>query len=100
MTRSRTTDLQIRGLPVTLRERLRKRAGSKGVSMSQYVTDLLKTDLALPSLDEWFDELHALPKIDLAALGTSGAQIIREVRREREKELDERISSSSTRRRR
>lgn len=98
MARERTTDLQIRGIPVALRDRLRRRAARKGVSMSQYVVERLEEDLARPSIDEWLDEVHRLPKIDLAALGTSGAALIRDTREEREKELDARIVSSSTRR--
>lgn len=99
MARARMTDLQIRGIPIALRDRLRKRAASKGVSMSQYVTDLLRGDLDLPTIDEWLDALHELPKIDLEALGTSGAELVREGRVEREKEIERRIVSSSTRRR-
>lgn len=78
----RTTDLQIRGIPVALRERLRTRATLKGVSMSQYVIERLRQDLDLPTIDEWLDEVAKLPKIDLAALGTSGAQLVREARAE------------------
>ncbi len=86
MARVRTTDLQIRGIPVSMRERLRRRAMRKGVSMSQYVIEQLKADLALPTLDEWLDEVARLPKIDLAARGLSGAQLVREAREEDEAE--------------
>lgn len=90
MVRARTTDLQIRGIPVSLRERLRRRATRKGVSMSQYVIEQLKADLALPTLDEWLDEVARLPKIDLEARGLSAAQLVREAREEDETE-DERL---------
>ncbi|HET7699232.1 MAG TPA: hypothetical protein VFM06_00010 [Candidatus Limnocylindria bacterium] len=90
MGRARTTDLQIRGIPVSLRERLRRRATRKGVSMSQYVIEQLKADLALPTLDEWLDEVARLPKIDLEARGLSAAQLVREAREEDETE-DERL---------
>lgn len=90
MARVRTTDLQIRGIPVSLRERLRRRAMRKGVSMSQYVIEQLKADLALPTLDEWLDEVARLPKIDLEARGLSAAQLVREAREEDETE-DERL---------
>lgn len=82
MPRPKKTDLQIRGVPVALRERLRARAARKGVSMSQYVIERLRQDLDLPTIDEWLDEVAKLPKIDLAALGTSGAQLVREARAE------------------
>lgn len=90
MARVRTTDLQIRGIPVSLRDRLRRRARRKGVSMSQYVIEQLKADLALPTLDEWLDDVARLPKVDLAARGLSGAQLVREARDEDEAE-DERL---------
>src|SRR5438477_377116 len=41
----RKTDLQVRGVPVALRERLRRRAASRGASMSQYVIEIRKDDL-------------------------------------------------------
>lgn len=52
------TDLQIRGVPVALRDRLRKRAQRKGVSMSQYVLELIRDDLARPTMEEWLAELR------------------------------------------
>ena len=100
MARVRTTDLQIRGIPVSLRDRLRARAERKGLSMSQYVVERLDEDLSRPTIDEWLDEVHRLPKIDLMDLGTSGAQLVGDARDEREKEIEGRILSSSTRRRR
>jgi hypothetical protein len=99
MPRPRRTDLQIRGFPVTLREKLRRRAVGKGLSMSQYVIEKLETDLATPTIDEWLDEVAMLPKVDPRKLGTSGAELVREGREERLHQIlgPER---SSTRRRR
>ncbi|HEV8228565.1 MAG TPA: hypothetical protein VGQ86_01300 [Candidatus Limnocylindria bacterium] len=96
MAKARTTDLQIRGVPVTLRDRLRRRADGKGVSMSQYVIEMLKDDLDRPTFEEWLAKLHALPPVETH--GVSGAELIRELREERERELEARLSSSSTRR--
>ncbi|MEK7862237.1 MAG: hypothetical protein AAB295_03125 [Chloroflexota bacterium] len=95
MARVRTTDLQVRGIPVSLRERLRRRAERKGVSMSQYVIERLDADLALPTLDEWLDEVAALPKVDLGGLDV--AELMREDDEERTEELIRRSRSSSTR---
>jgi hypothetical protein len=74
------TDVQLRGVPLVLRERLRKRADSKGLSMSQYVIEILTDDLARPSLAEWLAEVGKSPAIDLA--GKTGADLVREGRRE------------------
>lgn len=90
-----TTDLQIRGIPVALRERLRRRAARKGVSMSQYVVQKLEEDLALPSMDDWLDEVAALPKADLGGVDT--AKLVRDDAAARTEELTRR-SSFSTRR--
>ncbi len=92
---ARTTDLQIRGIPVALRDQLRQRASRKGVSMSQYVVRRLEEDLALPSMDEWLDDVAALPKVDLA--GVDSAKLVRDDAMARTEELARR-SSSSTRR--
>ena len=82
MAKARTTDLQIRGIPVPLRDRLRQRADRKGLSMSQYVIEKLKADLALPSTDEWLAEAAKLSAVDLAAHDLSGAQLVHEARAE------------------
>src|SRR6058998_1940595 len=72
---SRTTDLQIRGIPVALRERLRRRAGRKGLSMSQYVIEILKDDLARPTVAEWAAEVGKLPPVDFG--GKTSAELVR-----------------------
>jgi len=77
---TKKTDVQIRRVPVALRERLRKRADSKGLSMSQYVIEILTDDLARPTLAEWLAEVGKSPPIDLG--GKSGADLVREGRRE------------------
>src|SRR5688572_30200992 len=92
---ARTTDLQIRGIPVALRERLRRRASRKGVSMSQYVVQRLEEDLALPPMDDWLDAVAALPKADLTGVDT--AKVLRDDDATRTEELTRR-SSFSTRR--
>lgn len=76
----RTTDLQLRGVPVSLRDRLRRRAARKGVSMSRYVIEILQDDLARPTLPEWLAEVGKLPRVDLK--GETGADIVRAARRE------------------
>ena len=76
---TKKTDVQIRGVPVALRERLRRRADSKGVSMSQYVIEVLKDDLSRPTLDEWWEEVRKLPPLKLR---TPAADAIRAARRE------------------
>src|SRR3989442_13329374 len=80
MAKLKKADLQIRGIPAALRDRLRRRAAGKGVSMSQYVIELLKDDLARPTMAEWGTAVRKLPPIDLG--GKTGAGLVREARRE------------------
>jgi len=77
---SRRTDLQIRGIPVALRERLRRRADRKGLSMSQYVIEILKDDLARPTVAEWAAEVGKLPPVDFG--GKTSSELVRAGRRE------------------
>jgi post-segregation antitoxin (ccd killing protein) len=76
----RKTDLQIRGMPVVLRDRLRRRADARGLSMSQYVIEILADDLARPTVAEWAAEVGKSRPIDLG--GKTGADLVREGRRD------------------
>ena len=71
-------DLQIRGVPIGLRDRVRRRAHSKGVSMSKYVIDMLTDDGDRPAtVNEWLAEVMNDPP----TLGpVSGGSIVREMR--------------------
>ncbi len=87
VTKARRYDVQIRGVPGELRERLHRRAASKGTSMSQYVIQVLKDDLERPTLADWLEEVRRLPPIP----GIDAAEIVREVGEAR-RELEERSS--------
>ena len=76
---AKRVDVQIRGMPAGLRDRLRRRSDRKGVSMSQYVIEVLKDDLSRPTLDEWWEEVRKLPPLKLR---TPAADAIRAARRE------------------
>lgn len=81
--KARRYDLQIRGVPGELRERLRRRAASKGTSMSQYVIQVLKDDLERPTLAEWLKEVEKFEPIP----GIDSVALVREVRREAEERM-------------
>ncbi|SDR80888.1 HicB family protein [Paraoerskovia marina] len=53
--------LQVRNLPPDLHEALAERARAEGVSMSEYVTRLLRRDLARPTMREWAARVAAAP---------------------------------------
>lgn len=78
------TDLQIRGLPTALRDKVRLRAKRKGQTMSQYLIEILEREHAQPSLEEWLEEILSQPR---TALRGDPAQAVREAREEREEQL-------------
>lgn len=79
-------NLQIKGVPEEMHAELKRRAAEAGVTLRDYVFDLIRRDLALPSKREWLRLLQSdpsTPDFDSAAL-------IREIRDERMAELDAR----------
>ena len=48
--------LQVRNLPDELHAALQERARSEGMTMSDYVTKVLRRDLAKPTMAEWIAE--------------------------------------------
>lgn len=82
----KTTDLQIRGIPVKLRDELRRKAESKGVSMSKYLIDLIDREVDAMPLDEWIAMVRKNPPIDI---GGPAAAVLKEVRDERDAHWDQ-----------
>ena len=56
--------LQIRNFPDDLKERLRARAERVDLTMSDYVIQLVRTEVERPTLDEMITRLEALPDHD------------------------------------
>lgn len=83
-TKQRTTDLQIRGIPVKTRDALRRKAESRGLSMSQYLIDLIQHDVSKLPLEEWIALVRKDPPVELAA---PAATAVRELRAERDAAL-------------
>ncbi|HET6952765.1 MAG TPA: hypothetical protein VFI47_20455 [Acidimicrobiales bacterium] len=54
--------IQIRNMPDDLKERLRERARSADLTMSDYVIRLVREDLDKLTMDEWLERVRALPK--------------------------------------
>lgn len=61
------------------RDALRRKAESKGLSMSQYLIDLIQHDVSKLPLEEWIALVRRDPPVDL---GGPAAIIVREVRAE------------------
>src|SRR3989442_8383627 len=72
MAKLKKAHLQIRGIPTALRDRLRRRAAGKGMSMNQYVIEGLTDDLAPPPMAQWVAEVRKLPPIDPGGMTGAG----------------------------
>jgi len=54
-------NLQVKNLPDDVHDKLRERARKQGVTMSELVSQVLRREVAKPSLREWLDDLDKLP---------------------------------------
>ena len=81
----KTTDLQIRGIPVKTRDALRRKAESKGLSMSQYLVDLIRRDVDKLPLEEWLALVRTDPPVNV---GRPAAEVLREVHDEEDARWD------------
>ena len=71
---------QIRNFPDDLKERLRARAAQQDLTMSDYVIQLIRSDLDKPTMAEWLARVETMPKHP--ELNLTGARMIEEARRE------------------
>jgi len=53
--------LQVKNLPDELHAGLRERASRQGLTLSDYVTRLIRRDLRRPAMNEWLDSLLTRP---------------------------------------
>lgn len=58
--------IQVKDVPEELHEALRRRAIEEGMSMADYVLDLIRRDLGLPSRREWLERLATREPVNLA----------------------------------
>lgn len=77
--------LQVRNMPEELHERLRRCAQQRNCSMSAVVLQALEREL---ERSEWQERWESSPTFDL---GISAAEVLAEVRRERDEELARRF---------
>lgn len=85
--KAKTTDLQIRGIPVKARDALRRKAESKGVSMSQYLIDLIRQDVEKMTVEEWIEMMRRRPRSSITSEQVQ--QALREAREEEDSRWDE-----------
>src|SRR5512132_828211 len=77
--------IQVKDVPEELHEALRRRALEQGMTMADYVLDLIRRDLGLPSRREWFERLATREPVDIPRGVIADA--IRAERAEREAQI-------------
>ena len=55
------SSVQVKNVDEETHELLRQRAAAAGVTLGEYVLELIRKDLRTPSRAEWFARLRALP---------------------------------------
>lgn len=78
-------DMLIRNVPETVQGVLKRRAKEAGMSVQNYVVKLLEDHTERMTMREWLDMAAKLPKVP----GLDAAQLVREVREEEDRLLEE-----------
>ena len=81
-------NLQIKNVPDDMHAELRRRAAQADLSLRDYVLRLLRRHLSLPSAIDWVAELRTLTPV---TSGKSSADLVKQARRERDREIDRRL---------
>lgn len=79
--------VQIRNVPDAVHRKLKARAANAGMSLSDYLLGELQELAETLTIDELRERIRTLPPVDSTV---SGAQLVREAREERERELEHR----------
>lgn len=79
--------IQIRNVPEDVHRTLKARAARKGMSLSEYLLAQVTELAERPSLEELVARIRRRPMVRSEV---SGAELVREARAERERELDAR----------
>jgi len=88
------SNLQVKNMPDELFGELRRRAAQSGLTVRDYVLQLIEADQRLPTAGEWLEELRAQPPVVLTAADVVNA--VAEGRTRRDDELPERLSTDAT----
>ena len=63
----------MKNLEPAIHDQLRERAAGAGLSISEYVLELIRRDLRLPSRRQWLSEMASLPRHDFSRAEVIGA---------------------------
>ena len=78
--------IQVKDVPEELHRALRRRAIEEGMTLADYVLDLIRRDLGLPSRREWLERLATREPVDLGSDAVVAA--LHAARAEREAQID------------
>ncbi len=70
----------MKNLEPAIHDLLRQRVAEEGVTISEYVLELIRRDLRRPSRREWLDTVTHLPRHDFSRDEVSGAVVAGRVR--------------------
>jgi antitoxin FitA len=75
--------IQVKNLPEPLHAELRRRAAEEGMTLAEYVLDVLRRDLALPGQRQWLERVGSREPVPTAGV----LDALDATRAEREAEL-------------
>ena len=55
--------IELRNLPDELDARLRRRSAASGLTLAEYVREILEREVSRPTWEEWLEELAELPPL-------------------------------------
>jgi hypothetical protein len=80
--------IQVKNVPPAMHSELRRRAQQEGTTIRDYVMKLIERDQRRPSKQDWLDRVSELEPVSVTQ---SAAEVIREAREERDRELMARV---------
>jgi plasmid stability protein len=82
--------IQVKDVPEELHEALRRRAIQEGMTLADYVLDLIRRDLGLPSRREWLERLATREPVRLDP--DAVVEALHAARAERDAQIDAALS--------
>ena len=77
--------VQIRNVPPRVHAKLKRRAAKAGLSLSEYLLREMTEAAERPTLDEALERIRKRPR---AASGLDPAELVREARRDRDRQIE------------
>jgi antitoxin FitA len=79
--------IQVKNVPPAMHSELRRRADQEGMTIRDYMLKLIERDQRMPSRRDWLERVAELEPV---AVSRSAAEMVREGRAERDRELNAR----------